>query len=234
MTINNGYQYYYNNIPGKGPCRNNLIYTSLISSDQKTFIQWYYNDTDYHRGENEVVDPSKMQEKWLREINYITQMRNNYPDLIPKIINIDLKNRKLHLEIDGPDFWEKAGCLQENFDTVLPDWQDQMLEILQAHKKLGWHKYSVHPNSYHVINGRLKSTNYFFTYRDQDPLVSIKDVESHIHSNRQSEMRKYLDKLGIDWGKPQPWSIMDQLCWESFSTNYPASFIQRVRQVLEI
>jgi hypothetical protein len=50
-------------------------------------------------------------------------MRNAFPELVPKIINIDLKAQKLYLEIDGPDFWEQAGCNMANYDQVLPDWQ---------------------------------------------------------------------------------------------------------------
>jgi len=223
------YEYYYNNVPGEGPTRNNLIYTSLISKDKKTFVQWYHNDTAYHQGKNQVVDPAKMQEKWLREVNYLTQMRNTYPDLVPTIKNIDLDQRKLYLEIDGPDFWECAGCNMSNYDSVLPDWQDQMLEIIQAHKSLRFHKYSMHPSSYFVVDGRLKSINYFFTYKDTEPNISIKEVESHIHVNRQAQMRKHLESLSIDWNTPQPWKVMDQLCWASFSTNYPTEFIERVK-----
>jgi hypothetical protein len=223
------YEYYYNNVPGEGPTRNNLIYTSLISKDKKTFVQWYHNDTAYHQGKNQVVDPAKMQEKWLREVNYLTQMRNAYPELVPTILNIKLEERKLYLEIDGPDFWERAGCDAANFDSVLPDWQDQMLEIIQAHKSLGFHKYSMHPSSYFVVDGRLKSINYFFTYKDTEPNISIKEVESHIHVNRQEQMRKHLESLGIDWNTSQPWEVMDQLCWASFSTNYPTEFIERVK-----
>jgi hypothetical protein len=59
------YDYYWNDIPGVGLCRNNLIYTSLISEDKKTFVQWYYNDKNYHREQNQIVDPKKMEEKWL-------------------------------------------------------------------------------------------------------------------------------------------------------------------------
>lgn len=227
------YEYYYNNVPGYGQCRNNLIYTSLISSDKKTFVQWYHNDTDYHKGRNQVVDPEKMEEKWLREINYITQMRNAFPDLVPTIKNIDFTHKKLYLEIDGPDFWERAGCDTANYDKVLPDWQDQMLNIISAHKKLGLHKYSMHPSSYFVVDGKLKSINYFFTYRNIEPLISIKDVESHIYSTRQDEIKKHLGSLGIDWNTPQPWNIMDQLCWESFRTNYPADFIERVKECIK-
>lgn len=223
------FEYYYNNVPGHGLCRNNLVYTSLISKDKKTFCQWYHNDSEYHKGNNQVVDPALMTEKWSREVNYLTQMRNACPDLVPKIINIDLDRQKLFLEIDGSDFWEQSGCDMANYDSVLPDWQDQMLEIIKTHKKMGWHKYSMHPSSYFIVNGKLKSINYFFTYRSTESFVSIKDVESHIYSTRQDEMRKYLDTLGIEWDKPQPWEVMDQLCWASFSTNYPEDFIERVR-----
>jgi len=226
------YEYYYNNVPGQGLCRNNLIYTSLISEDKKVFCQWYHNDTEYHKGKNQVVDPDKMEEKWIREVNYITQMRNAYPNLVPTITNIDLKSRKLFFEIDGPDFWEQAGCDQANYDLVVPDWQEQMLAIITAHKERGWHKYSMHPSSYFVVDGRLKSINYFFTYRDTEPNISIKEVESHIYSTRQDEMRKHLDALGIEWAEPQPWAVMDQLCWESFRTNYPDEFIERVKCLL--
>ena len=222
-------EYYYNNVPGEGPSRNNLIYTSLISEDKKVFCQWYHNDTEYHKGKNQVVDPAKMEGKWLREVNYLTQMRNAYPDLIPKIIKIDLDTRKLFLEIDGPDFWERAGCNMANYDSVVPDWQDQMIGIIKAHKSLGLHKYSMHPSSYFVVDGKLKSINYFFTYRNNESTISIKDVESHIYTTRQDEMRKHLDSLGIKWNEPQPWNVMDQLCWASFSTNYPAEFIERVK-----
>lgn len=226
------FDYYYNNVPGEEPSRNNLIYTSLIRKDKKVFCQWYYNDSEYHKGKNQVVDSKLMEEKWLREVNYLTQMRNAYPELVPKIINIELDKQRLFLEIDGPDFWEQARCDSANFDSVLPDWQEQMLDIIHAHKSLGLHKYSMHPSSYFIVNGRLKSINYFFTYRTTEPYVSIKDVESHIHANRQKEMNKYLLSLGIDWNTPQSWQTMDQLCWASFKNNYPEDFIEKVKKII--
>jgi len=152
--------------------------------------------------------------------------------MVPKIKEVSIPEQKIYLEIDGPDFWERAGCDQTNYDNVLPDWQDQMIEIIKAHKELGWHKYSMHPSSYFVVDGKLKSINYFFTYHKDEPHISIKEVESHIYSTRQDEMRKHLKSLGIKWDKPQPWEVMDQLCWASFSNNYPQEFIERVKCIL--
>lgn len=223
------FEYYYNNVPGIGLTRNNLIYTSLISEDKKTFVQWYHNDSEYHKGQNEVVDADLMELKFLREVNYLTQMRNVFPELVPTIKNIDLERRKIFLEIDGLDFWNRAGCLTENFDTVLPDWKNQMLNIIRAHRSLGFYKYSMHPSSYFLVDGKLKSINYFFCYRENEGPISIKDHSSHIHSNRQEEMRKHIEKMGISWEEPQPLSLLQDLCWESFRTNYPNDFIEAAK-----
>lgn len=224
------YEYYYNDIPGQGLCRNNLIYTSLANKDLTRFVQWYYNDGEYHKGQNQVVNPNLMDEKFQREIKYLQLMGTHYPDLVPRF-DLDIENKKIYLEIEGKDFWNRAGCLIENYDSVLSDWQDQMLEILKAHKSLGLHKYSMHPSSYFVVDNRLKSINYFFTYHKDEPCISIADVESHIYSTRQDEMRKNLEKLGIEWDKPQPWETMDKLCWNSFRNNYPADFIEKALNV---
>ena len=214
-----------------GPSRNNLIYTSLISEDEKVFCQWYHNDTEYHAGKNQVVDPKLMKEKFHRELHYLSNMAWHNPDMVPKIKEVSIPECKIYLEIDGPDFWERAECDMANYDSVLPDWQDQMLAIIQAHKDRGWHKYSMHPSSYFIVDGKLKSINYFFTYHKEEPNISIADVESHIYTTRQDEMRNHLDTLGIEWDEPQPWSVMDQLCWASFSNMYPRDFIERVKKI---
>jgi len=224
------YEYYWNNVPGIGLCRNNLIYTSLADKDLTKFVQWYYNDGEYHRGQNQVVDPALMDEKFKREVKYLSLMTKEFPNLVPEF-ELDVENKKIFLSIDGKDFWNRAGCLTENYDNVLPDWQDQMLEIIKAHKSLGVHKYSMHPSSYFVVNGKLKSMNYFFTYHEDEPCVSIAEVESHIYSTRQTEMRKHLESLGIEWNTPQPWAVMDKLCWNSFRTNYPTEFIEKALNV---
>lgn len=226
------FDYYYNNVPNVGLQRNNLIYTSLISDDKKTFVQWYHNDTEYHKGQNQVVDPDKMEEKWERELKYLQLMRGGYPDLVPKVLDIDNKNKKIYLAIDGVDFWQRSECDINNYNTVLPDWDKQMLEIIKAHKVMGLHKYSMHPSSYFIVDGKLKSINYFFTYHKSEPKISISDVESHIYSTRQDIIKQNIESMGIKWDEPQPWELFDKLCWDSFKTNYPLEFINNVQTTL--
>jgi len=225
------YEYYYNDLPGQGLTRNNLIYTSLISKDKNVFVKWYYNDTGYHQGKNQVIEPLLMDEKWERELKYITKMANFFPEHVPKILDIDMKNRKIFLQVEGKDFWNLAEGQIPNYYKILPDWQDQMLDIIKAHKQLSLHKYSMHPSRYFIVSGKLKSINYFFTYSKFEKNISISQVQSHIHVNRQEKIKKYLEFLNIDWNKSQPWSKMDMLCWHAFQDCYDKSFIDKALSV---
>jgi len=230
--MDTNFEYYYNNVPEHGKCRNNLIYTSLINKTQTKFIQWYHNDTEYHMGMNEVVDASLMEQKFRREVHYLKLMGTHYPDLVPKY-NIDMEEKKIYLEIDGPDFWECAGCLEKNYDSVLSDWQDQMISILEAHKSLGLYKYSLHPSSYFIVDGKLKSINYFFTYHKDEPMITVKDHLSHISEGRRQELFPKMTSMGIDVDVPQELKTMQLLTFESFRNNYPQQFIDRAKDVFQ-
>lgn len=224
-------EYYYNITPQSGKVRNNLIYTSMISKDKKTFVKWYYNDTEYHQGMNQIVDPNLMDVKWNRELFYLTQMSIQYPNLVPQILDIDELNRKIYLKIDDVDFWQRSLDRNCSFDDVLPDWQEQMLEIFRSHKSLGWYKYSLHPSSYFIIDGQLKSINYFFTYSNDEPMVTLEEHRSHISFNRQEELESKMKSVGIDWNTKVPFKDLQLLCFESFRTEYPSNFIDRAKEL---
>jgi hypothetical protein len=231
--MNDSFDYYYNNVPDKGLCRNNLIYTSLINKNKTVFCQHYVNDADYHKGQNQVVESSLMEEKWLREVNYITQMRNKYPALVPTIINIELAQRKLYFEIQGVDFWQQTLDNNCTYDDILPNWRKQMLDIFKAHKALGIYKYSLHPSSYFVVDGQLKSINYFFCYNNSSSPISLRSVMSHISEERQADLFPKMISMGIDVNMPTPHKQIQQLAFESFKTNFPADFMEEAKHIYE-
>jgi len=179
---------------------------------------------------NEVVDSALMNSKWNREIQFLHLMGTHYPDFVPQY-DIDILNRKIYLTVDGPDFWQSANCTIENYNNVLPDWQEQMLDIIQAHKDLGIWKYSMHPSSYFVVDGKLKSINYFFAYKDDEPMITIEEHRSHISQGRQQELESKLNALGLDWTTPTPFKDLQILCFESFRKNYPDEFIERAKAI---
>ena len=224
------YDYYYNNVPDKGLCRNNLIYTSLISKDKKVFCQWYYNDEGYHGGHNQVVDPKLMDEKFEREVKFLNIMAKEYPQHVPEF-TIDYNERKVYLIIDGPDMWELAGCTGNDYSYVLPDWEKQMIEILQAHRDIGLYKYSLHPSSYFIVDGKLKSMNYFFTYNDDDNNISLRSVMSHISEDRQADLFPKMEAAGIDIDSYVPHKDIQLLAFDSFKTNFRDDVMEAAKSV---
>ena len=222
--------YYYNNVPDKGLCRNNLIYTSLISDDKRKFCQWYHNDKGYHGGHNQVVDIALMDEKFEREIKYLRLMREEYPQHIPAY-TVDYEWRKIYLEIDGPDMWDLAGCTGNDYSNVLPDWDTQMLEIIQAHKDLGLTKYSLHPSSYFIVDGKLKSMNYFFTYDSSDADISLRSVMSHISEDRQADLFPKMIAAGIDVDAATQHQKIQLLAFDSFKTNFRDDVMEKAKEI---
>lgn len=224
------FDYYYNRLPTGEVWRNNLIYTSLISEDQKTFVQWYTHDSEYHQGKNQVVDQNLLNDKWARELCFLNHMRTWHPDLIPEVLDIDLINKKIYLRVDGPDLWQRS--LDRNncaFEDIVPDWQEQMLNIVRAHHDLNMYKYSMHPSSYFIVDGKLKSINYFFAYNKQEGPVTIEAHQSHLSDNRKADLRLKVEALGMSWTQPTALKDLEYLCWESFRTNYPDDFVKKVQ-----
>jgi hypothetical protein len=157
-------------------------------------------------------------------------MCKEYPQNVHKF-SIDEKEHKVYLEIDGPDMWELAGCTGTDYSKVLPDWDMQMLEILQAHKDLGLYKYSLHPSSYFIVDGKLKSMNYFFTYSNSDAQISVKNVLSHISEDRQANLLPKLAAAGMELDKPQTFINLQLLAFDSFKNNFNEDVMEKAKQI---
>lgn len=227
------FEYYYNNVPNKGLCRNNLIYTSLISTDKKVFCQWFYNDTEYHKGQNEVVDSDLMQEKWERELKHLMLMNSLYPENILEILEIDYKQKKIFYKIDDVDIWEQSGCSSTDYSSVLPDWETQMLEIFQSYKNIGLYKYSLHPSSYFIVDGKLKSINYFFSYTAEEEKITIKSVLSHISNDRKEKLYNEINKQGITIYDKLSFLQYQMIALNSFSNNYSTEFLSKAKEIFK-
>lgn len=231
--MNKEFEYYYNNVPGKGLCRNNLIYTSLINKEKTVFQQWYHNDTEYHNGQNQIVDPKLMDEKWQREMHFLHNMAHFYPSMVPEILEVSVPERKIYLKIDGVDFWQQSLDSGKSFDELLPDWREQMLDMFRAYKNLGWYKYSLHPSSYFVVDGKLKSINYFFTYNSTDAPISLRSIMSHISEDRQADLFPKMTSMGIDVDAITTHNQIQQLAFESFKTDFPSEVMDIAKRIYD-
>jgi hypothetical protein len=135
------------------------------------------------------------------------------------------------LKIDGVDFWQRSLDANSGFDEILPNWQEQMLDIFQAHKDLGFYKYSLHPSSYFIVDGQLKSINYFFCHTDNEVPVPLSYFRSHISSDRQAKLESYFTEHNLTWDSVLPYGVLQQMTFESFRSNYPDDFIDQAKNI---
>jgi len=227
------FDYYYNNVPGIGQVRNNLVYTSLISRDKKIFVQWFTNDTEYHRGKNEIIDPELMEEKWLRELKHSELMRTRFKEDLLEVDDIDHREKKIFLKIQGNDFWQQHFDQKMSFDQLVPGWRSQMLGMFKNYRSLGLYKFSLHPSSYFIINGKLKSINYFFSYLGTESPPVLESHRSYISWERQAKLKKYMDTIGINWQTRLSFKDSQILCFESFKNDYPEGFIDEAKHIYD-
>jgi hypothetical protein len=223
------FEYYYNRVPNQGLCRNNLVYTSTIDRSNNLFCVHYTVDQVYHN--NECLNEHALKEKWKRELKFYTKFSNAFPQHTLQIHEIDDYNQKIIFKIQDNDFWELSECNQDNYKKILPDWQEQMLEILTAYRRCGIWKYSLHPSSYFVVDGKLKSINHFFCFSNNDPEISILEVLNIISNNRKQKLFDYMQANSIDSNQKFPFNFYGQIALDSFQSNYPSEFINHAKRI---
>jgi hypothetical protein len=89
----------------------------------------------------------------------------------------------------------------------------------------------VHPSSYFVVRGKLKSINYFFCYDDNESGISIESVLSHISPDRRKKLAPLLESMGYKLSDVMPLDKLQDLAFESFRSNFPSSFIDVAKEI---
>ena len=89
----------------------------------------------------------------------------------------------------------------------------------------------MHPSSFFIVDGKLKSINYFFSYLNNEGPLSIADHASHIYVTRQEQMQTLLKQLGITWDDYYSLPELQKLCFMSFQDEYTKPVTQRLMEI---
>jgi len=216
---------YYYNLEGGEQVRANLVYTPYVSVDKKTFCMSFNRDPGYHSDsdENAQWNDDLLTERFNRELEFYFRAGKTMPTL--KIIDLDIRARKIYLEWHGDDFYMQ-GYMNGGFGRVLPDWQEQWLTRMEQMWNAGIVKMSLHPNSWVSKDGVLVPFNWFFSYCDSEQVV-IRDVLQQISPGRQEKLSKVLSSAGMDVDTPYNAKYLQRITFDSFRSNYPADLIDR-------
>jgi len=73
--------------------------------------------------------------------------------------------------------------------------------------------------------------NYFFTYFEDEPYISLRSVMSHISEERQADLFPKMTAAGIDVDQPTPHNEIQLLAFESFRTNFRDDVMEAAKQI---
>jgi len=217
---------YYYNLEGVDQVRANLVYTPYVSTDRRTFCMSFDRDAGYHSSKNENAqwNDDLLTERFNRELEFYFRAGKTMPTL--KIVDLDIRARKIYLEWQGDDFYMQ-GYVNGGFSRVLPDWQEQWITRIKQMWDAGIIKMSLHPNSWVAKDGVLVPFNWFFSYQDTEQ-IAVRDVMRQISQGRQEKLGKVLTASAIDVDTPYNVRYLQRITFDSFRSNYPGELIDRI------
>ncbi len=225
MNISN-WNYYYNEEPGDR-FRANLVYTAYVSPDNNTLCMKFYRDPGYHTDleENNLWTDELLEERFQRELKFYNQAKDKIP--VAEILDVDERSRSIFLKWPGDDFYMMG--YKNSYNSVLPDWKEQMKQRFSEMWSMGILKFSMHPNSWLVYDdGILRPINWFFTFEENESEKSISEYLIQLSDSRQDKLKPLLEKFNIDIERKYKLWDLQNICFESFRHNYPSELIDEI------
>jgi len=162
----------------------NLIYTPLVSPDNKIFCMWFDHTNPYQHEmiadwlPNRPFYTEKMVKFFFdREVKYLNIFKNR--SWAPTVLEIDYKNSRIFFE------WSGETCnhiLYTGRDLIqyCPDWKEQMSAILKDIVNSGYYKTSLYPHCYFVQDGILKTFDFYGCVERKYPYIDLDDIRGMI------------------------------------------------------
>ena len=227
MSDISNWNLYYNK-EGDEMVRANLVYTPYVSPDKTTFCMSFQRDPAYHIYDYENVNWAEQDliERFNKELEFHERASKVMPTLSIKDVEFD--KRRIFIEWHGDDFYMQG--LENSYDSVLPDWKAQWVDLVKKMWTQDIMKFSLHPNSWVAKDGVLIPFNWFFCYDKQESNITIRNVLKQISFERQEKLAVVLKAAGMDLDTPYDVKTLQTVAFNSFRSNYPADLIDKIIQ----
>lgn len=165
-------------------CNTNLLYTPYVNSDGSILCIDYSLNPDYQK-DNTVTQPL-VSHFFEKELSYLKQFQGK--SWVPNLLQVD--GTKMFIEFTGETL-NHILFSNRQLDTVLPDWREQLTEIMLDIDASGFYKLALYPHSFFIgKDGRIKVLD-FYTFLEKDnpyiPRKFIEDMIGHMSRHRFDE-----------------------------------------------
>jgi hypothetical protein len=175
------WNYFYKIVDGQ-PNTTNLLYTPLINNTQDIMCMWWNETSPYQ--ENKRLTADLVNFFFEREVKYLTTFQGK--PWAPKLIDVDLKNRKIFIEWNKETLNTIIFTPDRDLNKECPNWREQIFEILKDVLDLGYYKMALYPHCFFIdTDGNIKTFDMYSTIERDNPFIERRLIEGMIGEQSQ-------------------------------------------------
>jgi|TARA_X000000950_G_scaffold146324_1_gene180797 hypothetical protein len=168
-------------------CMAQQTYEPLVSKDGKTFCKNYNFPNEYaYRDQKDRPLYTEDVVDWFfqNELHYLKKFEGK--PYAPEII--DIKNKKIYIK------WYGKSCNQiiyANKPWPVPDWQQQIKDIILDQYNEGVYKLTMYPHCHYVDNNnQMKAIDWYGCVPVESPYIAEKWMQGIIHETAQFRLEE--------------------------------------------
>jgi hypothetical protein len=201
MIINtDDWRYYYKLTQHSILAESNLLYTPTISPDGSMMCMHYCIDKTYRSNTPDSLAEELVDWFFRREVRFLKEFAHF--DFTPTIYEIDLISRKIIIEWNTETLSQIVFNPDRSLDRELPDWQEQIKNILINTKKFEHYKMSLYPHCFFISKeGKLKTIDYYAVVPYNERFIERHIIEGVIGSQGAYRFDESTDNGRLDFKK---------------------------------
>jgi len=166
---------YLYKIAGGNYVTTNMLYTPIVINDNILCMDWNYITT-YH---NEPTRTEQLLDFFFnREVKHLPLFQKY--DWCPKLIDIDMAGKKIYIEFTHETLSHIVNDVNRSLNDILPDWKQQLRNILVDTKSMGYYKTALYPHCFYIKNNILKTFDYYGCVDMSYPYIERSSIEGMI------------------------------------------------------
>jgi hypothetical protein len=192
----------------------NMVYTPLVNKENTVLCMYFDHTNAYQTTDLEWWLPTRpdyteelVDYVFKREVKYLALFQDR--TWAVNIIDIEFDTKKIFIEWGGESL-NHIIYSGRDLDKILPDWQEQMLGILQDITNLGYYKVSLYPHCYTIQHGILKTFDFYATAGKEFPYMYLSDIKGLMGTNSGHRFEEAIVEDKLD---------LEQFCKRSISTH---------------
>lgn len=146
----------------------NMLYTPLVNPEG-TIMCMVWDENNEYQQSNTGLTTELINFFFEREVKYLTMSQQF--SWAPKIINIDMINRRIFIEWNTESV-NHIVCTNRDLSTECPTWKEQIYKILHDLKLAGYYKLALYPHCFFITkDGIVKTIDFYSVIEKDNPFI---------------------------------------------------------------